>query len=143
MLPCLKRLKSPSEAKRDDPRRRLQFSLCITLRGTQRKHWNVCASGSLKGIKVSCLARACEATHEIVDSPMEFHRGEDDRSEAPFPTRHRRRTHEWGRKHLYEDEVAPWKLHKPHGTKIESIICNGRHKRPQPVKTLGRQPEKY
>jgi hypothetical protein len=32
--------------------------------------------------------RACEATHENVDSPMEFHRGEDDRSEAPFQTRH-------------------------------------------------------
>jgi hypothetical protein len=37
-------------------------------------------SGSLKGVKASSLARACEATHEYVDSPMEFHRGEDDRS---------------------------------------------------------------
>jgi hypothetical protein len=42
----------------------------------------VCASGSLKGVKASSLARASEATHEYVDSPMEFHRGEDDRSKA-------------------------------------------------------------
>jgi hypothetical protein len=27
--------------------------------------------------------------------------------------------------------------------KIESIICNGRQKRPRPVKTVGRRPEKY
>jgi hypothetical protein len=69
MLPCLKRLKSPSEAKRDDPHRNLRYSLCITLRRTHKNLWDVCASGSLKGIKASCLARACEATHENVDSP--------------------------------------------------------------------------
>jgi hypothetical protein len=92
-------------SKEDDPCRRLRFSLCITLHGTHRKHWNVRASGSLKGVKASYLMRACEATHENVDSPMEFHRGQDDRSEAPFQMRHRRkrrRPHERGREHLYE-----------------------------------------
>jgi hypothetical protein len=70
-----------------------------------RNQFVVCASESLKGVKASGLVRACEATHEYVDSPMEFHRGEDDQSKAPFQMRHcqkRRRPHERGRKHLYE-----------------------------------------
>jgi hypothetical protein len=29
-----------------------------------------------------CVAKAREATHEYVDSPMEIHEGEDDQSEA-------------------------------------------------------------
>jgi hypothetical protein len=78
----LKQPKLPSEGKRDDPT--LEASILSLYSASQdaRKHLVVCASGSLKGVKASSLARACEATHEYIDSPMEFHRGEDDQSEA-------------------------------------------------------------
>jgi hypothetical protein len=42
---------------------------------------------------------------------------------------------------LAAGEVAP--LYEPNETKIESIICNGRQKRPRPVKTIGLRPEQH
>jgi hypothetical protein len=57
------------QSKREDPRWRLRYSLCITLRRCTESIGNVCALGSLKDVEASCLARACEATHENIDSP--------------------------------------------------------------------------
>jgi hypothetical protein len=53
----------------EDPCRRLRYSLCITLRRRTESIGNVCESGSLKGVKASCLARACEATHKTLTHP--------------------------------------------------------------------------
>jgi hypothetical protein len=49
-----------------------------------RNQFVVCASGSLKGVKASGLAKACEATHEYIDSPWSFTEGRTTKAKHRF-----------------------------------------------------------